>query len=190
MGTELASQLPYPPHWINAYLFSKLQEYVPSEVGVVPGQVMVPFFKTMPGLGKEETYQSLIQNTGLQQPLMVEYDKMARYRGAPFYGIKKEQVLYTLHGSLPVVEYATMIISQLLDREDAAAEDVNKWASDHSLDYNFPHNVFFHRFKVFQIDETRDLLELSSVNLVSGIGKVIIEYDYHTNWDPSQEQFK
>jgi hypothetical protein len=70
------------------------------------------------------------------------------------------------------------VISEALDREDASAQDVNKWIKDNLPDDN--KNVFFHRFKAFQIDETRDLLELSSARL-SAVNKIVIEYDYHTN---------
>jgi hypothetical protein len=69
------------------------------------------------------------------------------------------------------------VISEALDREDASAQDVNKWIKDNLPDDN--KNVFFHRFKAFQIDETRDLLELSSARL-SAVNKIVIEYDYHT----------
>jgi hypothetical protein len=70
------------------------------------------------------------------------------------------------------------IIFEALDRQDASAEDVNKWIKD-NIPSTDPKNVFFHRFKAFQIDETRDLLELASVRL-SFVNKIIIEYDYHT----------
>jgi hypothetical protein len=84
------------------------------------------------------------------------------------------------------------LISQLLDREDAAAQDLNNFIRNESS-LNFPHNVFFHNLKVYQADETRDVIELASARTVF-INKLIIEYDYHANWgtanDPGQNQFR
>jgi hypothetical protein len=39
--------------------------------------------------------------------------------------------------------------------------------------------VYFHSFRVYQVDETRDLLDLASARTVYA-NKLIIEYDYHT----------
>jgi hypothetical protein len=42
--------------------------------------------------------------------------------------------------------------------------------------------IFFHNFKTFQMDESRDLLELAAVRGIYR-NKIVVEYDYHTN-DP------
>ena len=173
-----ASTLPFPPHWINAYLFNKLGEYGPSEVGIGPDQQIVPFFAPT-ATGREEIYQQLIATTGLAQPTMITYDRLMRFRSSPFYGTKKEQLIYTINGSVKSVQNINIIISQLMDREDAAAEDLNDWARDNSHLLNVDHNVFFHSVRVYQIDETRDILELNSVNMTDWASKIIIEYDYH-----------
>jgi hypothetical protein len=190
--TKKAKALPFPPHWINSYLFYKLGEYGPSQVGISSEQTIVPFFVPM-ATGRDEIYQQLVENSGLSQPTMITYDRLMRFRTKPFYGVKKEQLLYTIHGSVQSVQNINIIISQLLDREDAAAQDINDWASDNPISLNGEEvdlNVFFHRIRVYQVDETRDLLELNSVNLGEWPSKIIIEYDYHAKWTDDQEEFK
>jgi len=98
-------------------------------------------------------------------------------------------LLYYLYSTdLATVNYANILISQLLDREDASAQDLNNYQSDLSL----TRNVFFHATRVYQADETRDVIELASARTVF-INKLIIEYDYHSNWgtpNDTQNQFK
>jgi hypothetical protein len=183
--------IPFPPHWINAYLFNKLSnDYGPSKVGMGPTQSIVPFFATTT-TGREELYQQLkMSNTGVEQPTMITYDRLMRFRVSPFYGIKREQLIYTIYGSLRSVQNINIVVSQLLDREDAAAQDINEWCKNNPISLNgqsISPNVFFHNFRVYQIDETRDLLELNSVNLAEWASKIIIEYDYHANWKIDEE---
>lgn len=178
----LAKELPFPPHWVNSYLFDKLgSEYGPEEVGFSSTQTIIPFFAPTT-TGREEIYQQLVQTTGLSQPTMVTYDRLMRFRNSAFYGIKKEQLIYTIYGSVQSVQNLNIVISQLLDREDAAAQDLNDWARDNPIMLNgtpVSSNVFFHSIKVYQVDETRDILELASVNMSEWASKIIIEYDYH-----------
>ena len=55
------------------------------------------------------------------------------------------------------------------------------WLKQNVASGKFPEpiNVHFHNFRVYQADETRDILELASAKTVYG-NKIIIEYDYHT----------
>jgi hypothetical protein len=182
---EPAKTLPFPPHWINSYLFDKLGEYDPLEVGITPNQTIVPFFAPMP-TGREELYDQLKSNSGLSQPTMITYDRLIRFRSGPFYPVKKEQLVYTVYGSVQSVQNINIIISQLLDREDAAAQDINDWAKNNPIMLNgdaVDLNVFFHGIRVYQVDESRDLVELSSVNMGDFVSKIIIEYDYHAQND-------
>jgi hypothetical protein len=171
-----AKDLPFPPHWINAYIFDKLSEY--DDIGMDKTQQLVPIFATGP-TNTEELYRNMIQTTTIEEPLIIQYDRLMRFRQSPFYGTKKEQLIYYLYSTnIANVNNANIVISQLLDREDAAAQDLNDWARDNAQTLNVPHNVFFHNIKVYQADETRDVLELASARTVF-INKLIIEYDYH-----------
>jgi post-segregation antitoxin (ccd killing protein) len=111
---------------------------------------------------------------------MIFWDRLIRYGSDTKYWNKKEQLVYTIHSASDIQGInISRVITEALDREDAAAQDVNTWLSENSADLP-PLNVFFHNFRVFQIDETRDLLELASVKF-NWKNKIIIEYEYHTN---------
>ena len=167
------SQTGFPPEYINKYIQAQLEEF---EI-LTGAEQFNPIIPVSP-VGIEELYSNYISSPGNPDAFLVLYDRMTRYRPKPFYRHKREQLIYTIHGnSLSKVMDVSRVIFEALDREDASAQDVNKWIKD-----NLPNddkNVFFHSFKAFQIDETRDLLELSSVRTLM-VNKIIIEYDYHT----------
>jgi hypothetical protein len=173
-----ATDLPFPPHWINDYLYHKLAEY--EDIGIDSTQQLIPIFAMTP-TSTEEIYRNVLQSSTVEQPLIIQYDRLMRFRPSPFYGIKREQLIYYLYStSIGNVNNANIVISQLLDREDAAAQDVNDWVRNNST-LNLPHNVYFHNIRVYQADETRDLIDLASARTVF-INKLIIEYDYHPVW--------
>ena len=87
-------------------------------------------------------------------------------------------VYYLYCTNLSKITDAHRIITDSLDREDSAAQDVNAWCAKFEVD-NLPFNVYFHSLRVYQADETRDVLELASARTVYA-NKLIIEYDYHT----------
>ena len=174
-----ALHLPYPPRWLNAYVFSKLAEY--EDIGVSATQQVTPIFATSP-TNTEEIYSQVVEATNISQPLIIQYDRLMRFRPTAFYPHKREQLLYYLYStSIENVNNANIVISQLLDREDAAAQDVNAWAvsnPQYSNNIEIPYNVYFHNIKVYQADEARDVLELASARTIF-VNKLIIEYDYH-----------
>jgi hypothetical protein len=104
-----------------------------------------------------------------------------------FYRQKREQILYTIHGPQDKVFAAIRIINAALDREDSAAQDINKWQSNNpSANPGTSPDIFFHNVKTFQIDESRDLLEMqSALGSTRAIyrNKIIVQYDFHTT-DP------
>lgn len=175
-----ALDLPYPPRWINAYLFDKLSEY--EDIGVEKTQGFVPIFATSP-MTIEEIYENVRQVTKTEEPLVMQYDRMVGFRPTVFYPHKREQVLYYVYSTnLSNVINATTVISQLLDREDAAAQDLNSWAA-RNIQYAedgtiIPHNVFFHNIKVHQTDEAADVMSSISSRTIHA-AKLIVEYDYH-----------
>lgn len=176
-----ASDLPFPPHWINEYLYKQLSRYEGINMSQGSGsQSVVPIFAVTP-TNTEEIYKNLLQSVPVDQPLLMQYDRLMRFRRSPFYATKKEQLIYYLYSTdFATVTNANIVISQLLDREDAAAQDLNNFIKDESS-LSLPHNVFFHNIKVYQADETRDVIELASARTIF-VNKIIIEYDYHANW--------
>lgn len=179
-----AIELPYPPRWINAYIVDQLSAYEDINVSNGSGGYLSPIVTSTPS-NTEEIYKQLLQTTSVGQPLLIQYDRLMRFRPNAFYATKREQLLYYLYStSLENVNNAMIVISQLLDREDAAAQDLNAWASSNPQTIageQIPHNVFFHNIKAYQADETRDLVDLASARAVY-VNKIIIEYDYHSNW--------
>jgi hypothetical protein len=179
-----AIELPYPPRWINAYIVDQLSAYEDINVSNNSVGYLSPILTSTPS-NTEEIYKQLLQTTSVGQPLLIQYDRLMRFRPNTFYATKREQLLYYLYStSLENVNNAMIVISQLLDREDAAAQDLNSWASNNPQSINeeqIPHNVFFHNIKAYQADETRDLVDLASARAVY-VNKIIIEYDYHSNW--------
>jgi hypothetical protein len=175
--------LPYPPYWINQYIYEKLSEY--DDIGMSSTSQLNPIFATSP-TNIDEVYRDVIQATAVSEPLVIIYDKMITFRPTKFYPHKREQLIYFLYStSLANVNNANIVISQILDREDAAAQDINQWAIEKQKGPNplpMSHNVMFHNVKVYQAQESRDLLDLASARTMF-INKLIIEYDYHAKND-------
>lgn len=182
-----AIDLPYPPHWINSYLYHELSQYEGINMSESATGV-VPIFAVSP-TNTEDIYKNLLQSIPVEQPLMIQYDRLMRFRPSPFYPRKKEQLLYYLYSTdIATVNNANILISQILDREDASAQDLNIYSANNPISRNGKTvncNVFFHNTKVYQADETRDILELASARTVY-INKLIIEYDYHAIWNNEQ----
>jgi hypothetical protein len=61
-----AMELPFPPHWINAYLYAKLAEY--EDIAIVATQQLVPIFAMTP-TSTEEVYRNVLQSSTVEQPL-------------------------------------------------------------------------------------------------------------------------
>lgn len=178
MALNINEYTGYPPFFVKGYLVSELQKF-----GILSGfEQMTPVFPTSP-TNIEDVFNNYIGAPGVQDPLLIQYERLLRFRPSSMYAHKREQLMFYLYcTNLTKVLDAHRIISEALDREDASAQDVNYWASKNDiLDNNgtkIQPNVFFHNFKVYQADETRDLLELASARTVYA-NKLIIEYDYH-----------
>lgn len=170
------ADLPYPPKWVNKFIFQELAKY--TDIGVSGISQLIPIFATSP-TNTEEIYKGVIQSTNIAEPLVIIYDRLITFRPSVFYPHKREQLIYYLYStSLANVNNANIVISQLLDREDASAEELNSWCSLNPGEEDF--NVYFHNTKVYQAQEARDVLDLASARTIF-VNKLIIEYDYHTN---------
>jgi hypothetical protein len=182
MDTEaIGQQTYYPALKINGYLEEQLKLF---EV-VTPAQSFSPFMPVM-STSIDDIYGEIL-STDATLPIVIAYDTLSRFRPNSFYRHKREQVLYTVHGPQDKVFAAIRIINAALDREDSAAQDVNAWASiNQSITPRTSQDIFFHNIRTFQIDESRDLLELqSAISSTRPIyrNKIIVQYDYHTT-DP------
>ena len=168
-----------PVLWINKYLQAKLSDL---------GFSSVPFFPTSPS-----TIDSLTQSFTETNGVMATYDRMFKMNRKNFPHIKCEQLLYyfyaTQENSITNMVQVTEIIYRLLDRFDESAEEVNDWCSNRRIDVgsngsqNLIDNIFyFHNFRVYQLEETRDIVDFGTARTYAG-NKIIIEFDYHKALD-------
>jgi len=170
MAESVALQTVFPPVLINKYIIDQLKNFdlVTGIEGIEP---IIPVQAT----NIDDLYDEI---TVTGNAFLIAYDRLIRYGSDTTYWNKREQLVYTIHAadSAKGLDISRVII-EALDREDAAGQDVNAWLSQNQD--KFPAlNVFFHAFRVFQIDQTADILKLGSVKF-NWRGKIIIEYDYH-----------
>ena len=165
----------HPPSIINAYLQEKISQSFSTTV---------PFVPTMP-----TDIDALIQTFPSSNGMFSVYDRMFKYRRTPFPHIKSEQLLYyfykTSDNAVELLFGATQKIHDLLDREDESAQELNAWISTKVVNDKIVINgtefkpVFFHNLKVYQLEETRDVVDFGTARTFAG-NKLIIDYDYHT----------
>ena len=181
------SSLNTPIVWINKYLQTK--------IGVSTG-IGMPLFPTMPSTIDALTEQWVTvtdeQNDYALQRLpysgvMATWDRMFKMNRSGFPHIKCEQALYYFYATEENA-VTTMIRTQeeifrLLDRGDESAEEVNSWCSNRRVNLGgedgLVDNMFyFHNFKVYQLEETRDIIDFGTARTYAG-NKIIIDFDYH-----------
>jgi hypothetical protein len=164
----------FPPTFINQYVVEQLKLF-----GILSGyEQMTPIFPTSP-TNIEDLFKNYIGAPGVQDPILIQYERLARFRTSPFYRNKREQLVYYLYCTdLSKINDSSRVILTSLDREDSAGQDINSFCSSVST-ASLPFNVFFHSVRVYQSDETRDITNLVSAKTVY-VNKLIIEYDYHT----------
>lgn len=174
-----------PLIWINKYLQSKLATDV---------NLGVPLFPTNP-----TTIDALTQNfivvpdpDNPDETIQVEtggifgvWDRMFRMRTSPFPHVKTEQALYyfyaTEEGNTGKMVRLQEEIFRLLDREDESAEEINNWAKGRTINVDadiISANFYFHNFKVYQLEEARDIIDFGTARTYAG-NKIIIQYEYH-----------
>lgn len=179
---NISEHTAYPPLFINKYILEQLKKFHRTKNGVD-----VPLYIELPGRMEpiipvqstsiDDLYDEIAVDEGT---FLIAYDRLVRYNQDTTYWNKREQLVYTIHSNKDTLGLdVSRVIIEALDREDAAAQDVNSWIANNP-DKVPSINIFFHNFRVFQIDETRDIVELGSVKF-NWRGKIIIEYDYHAN---------
>jgi len=173
-------EIPYAPFWIKEYLIEEFLKYEGFE-----SVVAIPASAT--------SIQDILKNYKKFPDIVIQYDKLFKLRRGPFYPIKCEQMQVYLYGLPEKVYQAEAILRELLDRSDAAAQDLNDWAIKRQAGNNplrkdpskpnsdiLEHNVFFHDFKVYQLEEVRDLGEIDTLRGYA-VSKLLIDYDYHNS---------
>jgi hypothetical protein len=168
------SLLNTPVLWINHYLQEKISEEInPNTTDVVP------FFPTGPN-----TIEALT-TTFPEAGVMAVWDRMFRMRRDPFPHIKCEQVLYYFYAQagnpIPTMVKIQELTMRLLDRGDESAQELNSWAKGKTIEVEGEQlscKFFFHNFKIYQLEEARDIVDFGTARTYAG-NKIIIDYDYH-----------
>lgn len=172
-----------PVLWINKYIQEKIQ--------VSAGFDLVPFFPSTP---------STIDNLTEMFPeggVMATWDRLIKMNRKGFPHIKCEQLLYYFYATAEnTVENMVKIqesVLRLMDRFDETAEEVNNWCSNRQIRVSptevLDNQFYFHNFKVYQLEETRDIIDFGTARTYGG-NKIIIDFDYHQMPDLTVKDWK
>lgn len=158
-----------PMLWINNYL----AENIPLLTDID----QFPFFPSTPSTVNDLT-QYFSRST---QGVAATWDSLVRMRRSPFPHIKQEQALYYFYaqGDNPTDSMVQIqeSVFRLMDREDETAEEINEWARGKVID-GMTNKFYFHRFKVYQLEEVRDIIDFGTARTYGG-NKIIIDFEYH-----------
>ena len=169
-----------PLIWINKYLQVKLGEKL---------QYGIPFFPPSPFSIDDLTEKWMVlNNTSLPatDAVACTWDRLVKMNRKSFPHIKAEQILYYFYG-LGEASITTMIqvqehVLRLLDRGDESAEEINNWCSNRQIELDdgtiIDNMFYFHNFKVYQLEETRDIIDFGTARTYGG-NKIIIDFEYH-----------
>ena len=199
MANEILSKSTFntPILWINAYLQEKIAQDVTPLINQIGSDQLteytasqglgVPFFPSRPTSIDEMTEQWVIINDERYQTagVMATWDRLVRMRRSPFPHIKQEQVLYYFYATQEgVTEQMVQVQESVLrrmDREDETAADINEWAKGRTIG-DMKCKFYFHRFKVYQLEEVRDIIDFGTARTYGG-NKIIIDFEYHQAQD-------
>jgi hypothetical protein len=175
-----------PVLWVNKYLQSKILEGTSLDT---------PFFPTLPSTINDLT--SYFPTGGT----MATWDRLIKMNKRSFPHVKCEQVMYYFYanGENPIEKMVQIQeqVLRLMDRGDETAEEINNWCSNRQVNLGTSQNpdlidnmFYFHEFKVYQLEESRDIIDFGTARTYGG-NKIIIEYDYHqmpeltnSEWSP------
>ena len=176
-------QLNTPMLWINKYMQNKIGSL--AKIGV-------PFFPSTPTTIDDltETFVVISGEYLPYQGVMCTYDRLTKMRRKPFPHIKGEQLLYyfyaTEQGVTDKMIATTEAVLRLLDRGDESAEEINNWCSNRQIELDdgtlIDNMFYFHNFKVYQLEETRDIIDFGTARTYGG-NKIIIDFEYHQMQD-------
>lgn len=193
--TGSANTINTPVLWINKYLQSQIAGIFQSDSGET--NATFPFFPSTPS-----TIDDLTDYFGRStQGVAATWDRLIKMNKKGFPHIKCEQLLYYFYatGDNPVEKMVRIqeSVLRLMDRFDESAEEINNWCSNRQINIgtqNAPilldNQFYFHNFKVYQLEETRDIIDFGTARTYGG-NKIIIDFDYHqmpaltvNNWQP------
>lgn len=163
-----------PVLWINKYLEANIP---------LLSNIEVPLFPSSP------TALSDLQQSFPAGGVMGTWDRLIKMNRKGFPHIKCEQLLYyfyaTAENSVENMIQIQEAVFRLMDRYDETAEEINNWCSNRQVNLGTSANpdlidsmFYFHNFKVYQLEETRDIIDFGTARTYGG-NKIIIDFDYH-----------
>jgi hypothetical protein len=163
-----------PVLWINKYLEANIP---------LLSNIEVPLFPSSP------TALSDLQQSFPTGGVMGTWDRLIKMNRKGFPHIKCEQLLYyfyaTAENSVENMIQIQEAVFRLMDRFDETAEEINNWCSNRQVNIGTNANpnlidsmFYFHNFKVYQLEETRDIIDFGTARTYGG-NKIIIDFDYH-----------
>lgn len=168
------SLLNTPVLWVNKYLEEKIPLLTNIEVPLFPStpSILDDLTGSFPAAGVMGTWDRLIKMNRKTLP-----------------HIKGEQILYYFYATAEnTIENMVQIqeaVLRLMDRLDETAEEINNWCSNRAINIgteavpNLIENMFyFHSFKIYQLEETRDIIDFGTARTYGG-NKIIIDFEYH-----------
>jgi hypothetical protein len=168
------SLLNTPVLWINKYLEANIPLLTNIEVPLFPStpSILDDLTGSFPAGGVMGTWDRLIKMNRKSMP-----------------HIKAEQILYyfyaTAENTIVNMVQIQESVFRLMDRLDETAEEINNWCSNRVINVgtegvpDLIENMFyFHNFKVYQLEETRDIIDFGTARTYGG-NKMIIDFEYH-----------
>lgn len=168
------SLLNTPVLWINKYLEDKIPLLTNIEVPLFPStpSILDDLTGSFPAAG-----------------VMGTWDRLVKMNRKTLPHIKGEQILYYFYATAEnTIENMVKIqeaVLRLMDRLDETAEEVNNWCSNRAINIgteaipDLIENMFyFHNFKIYQLEETRDIIDFGTARTYGG-NKIIIDFEYH-----------
>jgi hypothetical protein len=167
-----SSILNTPMLWINAYLQDSLKGL---------GFSSFPFFPLTPSSVND------LETNFPEGGVMALYDRMIKPRKNAFPHVKCEELVYYFYSTsenatLNVIKIVEQVL-RTMDREDETAYDLNMWAKSKGTimvgKESITPNFNFHNFKVYQIQETKDVMNYNTTRPISGT-KIVIYFEYNS----------
>jgi hypothetical protein len=183
LWTDSKAVLNTPVLWINKYLQAQISEIFQSDTG--DDFASFPLFPSTPS-----TIDDLTEFFGTStQGVAATWDRLIKMNRKGFPHIKCEQLLYYFYatGENPIEKMVSIqeSVLRLMDRFDETAEEINNWCSNRVIRVTTPtgtvdleNQFYFHNFKVYQLEETRDIIDFGTARTFGG-NKIIIDFDYH-----------
>jgi hypothetical protein len=105
------------------------------------------------------------------------YDSMVRPRSTrkSFYPVKNGQMIYSIKGSIKDIFEWREFIVDVLDREDAAAQDINRYSGLNIAGYN----IFFHSVCAYQFNYVNMAYKSQPTQRKDQTAEIVIPYEFH-----------